>query len=77
MIIGRSAQKLYAAPQKAPEEMLAAQVDISQEEPQGVAEPEALSELEEQRRLNAYLKGETVRRKMEATQQAKRPWWKW
>ena len=39
-------------------------------------DPEILAELEEQRRINACLKGEIVRREMEATQQAKRPWWR-
>ena len=41
-----------------------------------VADPETLAELEEQRRLNAYLKGEIVRRDLEA-EKVKRPWWKW
>ena len=65
-----------AAPQKAPEEPQAAQVDINQEVPQSVADPEVVSELEEQRRLNAYLKGEIVRRDLEA-EAVKRRWWKW
>ena len=37
---------------------------------------EPTAELEEQRRLNAYLKGEIVRRDLEAVK-VKRPWWKW
>jgi hypothetical protein len=40
----------------------------------GSSDPETLAELEEQRRLNAYLKGEIVRRDMEA-EKVKRPWW--
>ena len=41
-----------------------------------VADPETQAELEEQRRLNAYLKGEIVRRDLEA-EAVKRRWWKW
>ena len=42
----------------------------------GSSDSETLAELEEQRRLNAYLKGEIVRRDLEA-EKVKRPWWKW
>ena len=63
-----------AAPAKPPEEPPAVQVDLGQEEPQSVADPETLTELEEQRRLNAYFKGEIVRRDLEA-EKVKRPWW--
>ena len=45
-------------------------------EAEDVVDPETLAELEEQRRLNAYLKGEIVRRDLEA-EKVKRPWWKW
>ena len=41
-----------------------------------VSDPETLAELEEQRRLNAYLKGEIVRRDLEA-ERVNKPWWKW
>jgi hypothetical protein len=42
----------------------------------GSSNSETLAELEEQRRLNTYLKGEIVRRDAEA-EKVKRPWWKW
>ena len=42
--------------------------------PENESEHNILAELEEQRRLNAYLKGEIVRRDLEA-EAVKQPWW--
>ncbi len=58
------------------QEQLRALEAPAQEKEATDSDPETLAELEEQRRLNAYLKGEIVRRDLEA-EAVKRPWWKW
>jgi DNA-binding transcriptional MerR regulator len=69
------------AARAASEEAHQAQADelraFLREELQAALQPEANRELEELRKMNAHLLAELERRRLEAEQPKRRPWWRW